>query len=159
MNYYESVVVDYLRADRAIFVNTECCIQVNQADNPDSSGAHWYCDAVAVDFRSKEIFLCEISYAAELTALLKRLKGLHDNWDAVRHALSRDSFLPESWPVRPWLFVLRGEPRFSFKGPRSYRKRRSAQVHAKDHNFRNASTVALCILESSRRESQAGGRS
>jgi hypothetical protein len=105
MNYYESVVVDYLRADRAIFVNTECCIQVNQADNPDSSGAHWYCDAVAVDFRSKEIFLCEISYAAELTALLKRLKGWHDNWDAVRHALSRDSFLPESWPVRPWLFV------------------------------------------------------
>src|SRR5258708_17759914 len=105
MNYYESVVVDYLRADRAMLVNTECCIQVNQADNPDSSGAHWYCDAVAADFRSKEIFLCEISYAAELAALLKRLKGWHDNWDAVRHALSRDSFLPEAWPVRPWLFV------------------------------------------------------
>src|SRR5260370_37487114 len=26
MNYYENVVIDYLRADRAIFVNTECCI-------------------------------------------------------------------------------------------------------------------------------------
>ena len=43
--------------------------------------------------------------AAELTALLKRFKGWHDNWDAVRHALSRDSFLPEPWPVRPWLSV------------------------------------------------------
>jgi hypothetical protein len=50
MNYYESVVVDYLRADRAIFVNTECCIQLNEAVNPDNSGPHWYCDAVAVDF-------------------------------------------------------------------------------------------------------------
>ena len=29
MNYYESVVIDYLRADRALFVNTECCIQLN----------------------------------------------------------------------------------------------------------------------------------
>jgi len=104
MNYYESVVVDYLRADRAIFGNTECCVQVNQADNPDSSGAHWYCDAVAVDFRAQGIFLCEISYATELSALKKRLHGWHDNWEAVRHALSRDSSLPE-WPVRPWLFV------------------------------------------------------
>ena len=31
MNYYESVVIDYLRADRAIFVNTEYCIQLNEA--------------------------------------------------------------------------------------------------------------------------------
>jgi hypothetical protein len=105
MNYYESVVVDYLRADRAIFVNNECCIQINQADNPDSSGAHWYCDAVAVDFRSKSIYLCEISYGVQLADLLKRIKGWHDNWDGVRHALARDSFLPDLWPVRPWLFV------------------------------------------------------
>jgi hypothetical protein len=104
MNYYESVVVDYLRADRAIFVNTECCVQVNQAANPDSSGAHWYCDAVAVDFRTQGIFLCEISYAKQLSALIGRLHGWHDNWEVVRHALSRDSFLPD-WPVRPWLFV------------------------------------------------------
>lgn len=48
MNYYESVVVDYLRADRALFVNTECCIQLNESDNPDTSGPHWYCDAVVV---------------------------------------------------------------------------------------------------------------
>ena len=30
MDNYESVVMDYLRADRAIFVNTEFCIQVNK---------------------------------------------------------------------------------------------------------------------------------
>jgi hypothetical protein len=116
MNYYESVVVDYLRADRALFVNTECCIQVNQAENPDSSGAHWYCDAVAADFRAQKIFLCEISYAAQLASLTKRLHGWHDNWEAVRHALQRDSFLPEPWPVRPWLFVPEDCVHFVLKG-------------------------------------------
>jgi hypothetical protein len=105
MNYYESVVIDYLRADRALFVNTECCLQVNQADNPDKSGPHWYCDAVAADFRSKTVFLCEISYGSQLSDLTKRLKGWHENWKGVCRALVRDSFLPEPWPVRPWLFI------------------------------------------------------
>jgi glutamate synthase domain-containing protein 2 len=35
MDYYQSVVVHYLRADRALFVNTECCIQLNQSKNPE----------------------------------------------------------------------------------------------------------------------------
>jgi hypothetical protein len=81
MNYYESVVMDYLRADRSIFVNTEFCIQINQAANPDNSGPHWYCDAVALDFRCKEIFLCQISYAARLDSLVQRLTTWHYHWD------------------------------------------------------------------------------
>jgi hypothetical protein len=104
MNYYESVVMDYLRADRAIFLNTEYCIQINPG-NPDTSGPHWYCDVVALDFLSKEIFLCEISYAVRLADLIKRLKGWHDNWKGVCDAVARDSFLSKPWPVRPWLFV------------------------------------------------------
>ena len=106
MNYYESVVIDYLRADRAVFVNTECCIQINPGDNPDTSGPHWYCDAVALNFRCKEIFLCEISYAAHLGDLTKRLRAWHDNWQSVIDALYRESMICEfRWPVRPWLFV------------------------------------------------------
>ena len=105
MNYYESVVIDYLRADRALFVNTECCIQLNESDNPDNSGPHWYCDAIVVDFRNKETFLCEISYSSQLNSLSKRLAGWHANWPLVCGAISRDSFLPKDWPVRPWLFV------------------------------------------------------
>jgi|ERR1035438_8066238 hypothetical protein len=107
MNYYESVVMDYLRADRAVFLNTEYCIQINPG-NPDTSGPHWYCDAVALNFRSKKIFLCEISYAVRLADLVKRLKSWHDNWKGVCDAVARDSFLPEPWPVRPWLFVPEG---------------------------------------------------
>lgn len=105
MDYYQSVVLDYLQADRAIFLNAECCIQLNCAKNPDTSGPHWYCDAIACDFRAKCIFLCEISYELRLVNLTKRLRHWHENWPAVCHALARDSHLPSDWPVRPWLFV------------------------------------------------------
>lgn len=107
MDYYQSVVVEYLRADRAVFVNTEYCIQINPGNNPDISGPHWYCDAVALDFRSKTIFLCEISYSKTMADLTTRLKCWHDNWDGVRHAIARDSrlSLSEDWSIRPWLFV------------------------------------------------------
>jgi hypothetical protein len=105
MDYYEGVMLHYLRADRAIFLNTECCIQLNESLNPDSSGPHWYCDAVAADFRSRSIFLCEISYSKGLVSLTKRLKSWHSDWAKVCYALTRDSFLEADWPIRPWLFV------------------------------------------------------
>src|SRR6266404_2911778 len=101
MDYYESIVVSYLRADHALFVNTVCCIQLSLGDNPDTSGPHWYCDVVACDFRRRRIYLCEISYGARLADLIKRLTAWHENWDLVCKALFRDSCLPDDWPVRP----------------------------------------------------------
>ena len=105
MDYYESVMVHYLRSDRAIFVNSECCIQLNPGANPDETGPHWYCDAVAADFRNKTVFLCEVSYSKGLTSLTKRLRAWHDDWDKLCTALTRESFLNREWPVRPWIFV------------------------------------------------------
>ncbi len=105
MDYYESVMVHYLSSDRAIFVNSECCIQLNQGGNPDTSGPHWYCDSVAADLRNKTIFLCEVSYSKGLSSLTKRLGEWHSDWEKVCYALIRDSCLDKDWPVRPWLFV------------------------------------------------------
>ena len=105
MDFYQGVVVDYLRADRAIFVNTEYCIQVNPSPNPDTSGPHWYCDAVACDFRSHTVWLCEITYSKTLSGLVKRLNEWHQNWPGVCAALNRDSHLPDGWQVRVWIFV------------------------------------------------------
>ena len=105
MDYFQGVVTEYLRADRAVFVNTECCIQLNPGLNPDTSGPHWYCDAVAVDHRKHEIFLCEITYAKSLSALQARLIGWASNWPGVLAALVRDSALPSDWHVRPWVFI------------------------------------------------------
>lgn len=105
MSYYQAVVIEYLRADRALFVNTECCIQLHEGANPDTCGPHWYSDAVACDFRSATVFLCEITYSLSLGALMKRLAGWHANWALLQLALRRDSHLPPHWPIRPWLFV------------------------------------------------------
>jgi hypothetical protein len=110
VDYYQGVVVDYLRADRAVFVNTECCIQLKPGDNPDTLGpnSHWYCDAVAIDFGGEPdptVFLCEITYEKGLPKLRNRLKHWSANWQQIREALSRDCCVPKHWPVRPWLFV------------------------------------------------------
>ena len=105
MDFFENIVVEYLRADRSIFVNTQCCIQLNQGPNPDTSGSHWYCDAVAVDFRAHAVFLCEITFAQPPAGLLKRLLGWHKNWDGLLQALRRDCTIPVDFSVRPWIFV------------------------------------------------------
>lgn len=105
MDYYQGIVTEYLRADRAMFVNTECCIQLNPGANPDRTGPHWYCDAVAINLRDRQVFLCEISFSSSLYDLGKRLIAWHSNWHALRLALARDLFVDSSWPVTPWAFV------------------------------------------------------
>jgi hypothetical protein len=86
-----------------VFVNPGCCIQLNEGP-ADSGGPHWYCDAIACDFQSRTVFLCEVSFAKRLDDLIRRLTSWHQNWGALRAALRRDNHLLD-WPVRPWLFV------------------------------------------------------
>lgn len=71
MDFYQGQVVEYLRSDRAIFVNTECCIQLSEAANP-KAGEYWYCDIVACDFRGPTVFLCEVSYSKQLWSMIKQ---------------------------------------------------------------------------------------
>jgi hypothetical protein len=106
MDYYQSVVTEYLRADRALFVNPECVIQVGPRNTP-GKGMYSICDAVVADFRSKTIFVCEISYSFKLPALINRLRLWGEKWTEVAFALERDSCLPNDWlsRLRPWLFV------------------------------------------------------
>jgi hypothetical protein len=51
------------------------------------------------------VFLCEISFAAALSDLAKRLLAWNSNWHALRRALARDLFVDASWPVSPWVFI------------------------------------------------------
>lgn len=108
-DYYQGIVVDYLRADRSIFVNPECCIQIKPGPHP-PKGTLWYCDALAVDFGigpddPSTIFLCEVTYSKTLQALIKRLREWNSNWEPIRKALAKDNRLPLEWESRPWLFV------------------------------------------------------
>ena len=105
MDFFEQVVVEYLRADRNLFINTQCCIQVNEAANPDTSGPHWYCDALTINPQRSQVFLGEISFASQLNSLKKRLSGWHEYWPKVVQALTRDCGIPANWSVRPWLFI------------------------------------------------------
>ena len=105
MDHFESVVLEYLRADRSLFVNSQCCIQLNAGANPDTSGPHWYCDAIAVSLKAQAAYLCEITYANPPNSLFKRLSGWDKEWPLLRVALERDSGISAAWPLKPWLFI------------------------------------------------------
>jgi hypothetical protein len=108
-DYYQGVVYDYLRADRSVFINTECTIQIEPGDQP-PKGKSWICDAIAADFKSGTVFLCEVTYSETLQALLKRLSAWNEHWDEIRQALIDKKYnkLPANWQVRPWLFIPEG---------------------------------------------------
>ena len=106
-DYYEGVVVQYLRADPSMFVRPQCCIQLDAG--PLKDGEHWYCDVVAVRLREPEtVFLCEVSFAKVPRSLFNRLQAWRRDWTRVREALRRDNGVDREWPVQPWVFV-RGE--------------------------------------------------
>jgi hypothetical protein len=67
MDYYQEVVTEYLRSDRATFVNTECLIQLEPGQML-GKGAHWYCDAMAVNFRESTLYL-RYRHAVAVTAV------------------------------------------------------------------------------------------
>ncbi len=104
MDYFQGVVTEYLRANRATFVNTECLIQLDAGDTP-AKGQHWYCDAVAVNFQEKTAYLCEVTYSRTLYSLLARLSGWMNNWSGIKAALQRDCGVDPDWKVVPWIFV------------------------------------------------------
>ena len=104
MDYYQGVVADYLSADRAMFVNPQCRIQLSPGGSV-KKGEHWYCDILAVSLRESTIYLCEVTLSRDLKALITRLREWNAKWPAVCAALTRDSSVDASWPVRPWLFV------------------------------------------------------
>ena len=104
MDYFQGVVTEYLRANRCVFVNTECLIQLDEGDKQFKS-RHWYCDAMAVNFRERTVFLCEITYSATMQSLLGRLLAWQQNWLELTVSVLRDSCVPTDWKVQPWLFI------------------------------------------------------
>jgi hypothetical protein len=106
MDYFQGVVTEFLRANRATFVNTECLIQLDCGSAP-LKGRHWYCDAVAVNFTETTAYLCEVTYSTTLYPLISRLTAWDANWGALCEAITRDCSIPSSWAIQPWLFIPR----------------------------------------------------
>lgn len=104
MDYFQGVVTEFLRSNRATFVNTECCIQLDPTPEP-LKGRHWYCDAVAASFQDKTLYLCEVTYSRSLQALVRRLQAWDASWPLLCEAVYRDCAVPSDWGVQPWAFV------------------------------------------------------
>ena len=104
MDYYQGIVAEYLDADRSVFLNSECYIQLTPGSNP-PKGTTWYCDILAVNLREKVVYMCEISYSKGVSALVKRLTDWDAEWEGVCNALRRDCSIPADWPIRPWVFI------------------------------------------------------
>jgi hypothetical protein len=69
---------------------------------------HWSCDALAIAFQVKTIFLCEVSIQQNPYPLIERFQSWHDHWDQIPSAIATNSKFGTafpSWRVRPWLFV------------------------------------------------------
>lgn len=104
MDYYQGIVAEYLDADRSVFLNSECYIQLMSGPNP-PKGTMWYCDILAINLREKAAYMCEISFSKGLSALVERLAAWDREWTGVRTALQRDCSIPVEWPIKPWVFI------------------------------------------------------
>jgi hypothetical protein len=106
MDYYQGVVSDYIAADRATFVSNEFWI------NP-KGGPEWFIDALAISLSGPagqgqgRVYLCEVTYSADVAKIVKKVKALSDNLDLIKSFLLEVSNIPEEWDVKVWLFVLR----------------------------------------------------
>ena len=107
LDYFQGVVTEYLRANRSVFVNTECLIQLDEGDRQ-IKGRHWYCDAMAVNFKESKVYLCETTYSATMQSLLSRLQAWQSNWSELARAVLRDAGAPSDWNVQPWVFIPKG---------------------------------------------------
>jgi hypothetical protein len=105
MSQYESVVVEYLRADKSLFLKSDFFIQIRDVQNPARLGPSWYFPIVAADFHKEAILICEVSYSQSLGGLYKRIEGWSNHWHQLCEALCHELNIPKTWPIRPWLFI------------------------------------------------------
>lgn len=102
MDYFQGVVLEYLRADRSCFVNPEFWVRGNP-DRPHDK-PHWFVDAVALHMKHKVVYLCEVTYAKQPRALMKRLESWKQNWETIEQTLRADTYVDKNWPLIPWIF-------------------------------------------------------
>lgn len=105
MEHYKIGVMDYLQSDRAVFLNTECCLELDQGGSPEKAQQRCSCDAVAIDLRHRAVYLCHAALHENLQGLIRKLAAWTKNWDSIKAVLRRDCKLPANWRVHVWLFV------------------------------------------------------
>jgi hypothetical protein len=103
MDYFQGVVMEYLRADRSCFVNPEFWIRGNLEHRFERP--HWYVDVLAISMRDKAVYLCEVTYAKQPRPLARRLHSWKEHWPVINTTLRQDAFIEDEWPLIPWIFA------------------------------------------------------
>ena len=121
MPYYEEIVAEYLCSNRKMFVSPTFNLDLNEG-GPLVKDKNWWIDVLAVDFGTKTIFLCEVSYSKTLYALARRLKLWASEWENMRAALTARTGIDADWKMQPWVFTPRDlegtyKKRFAALGP------------------------------------------
>lgn len=94
MDYYQEIVAEYLDADRSVFLNMECFIQLEPGLRPPKDTT-WYCDILAINLRESKAYLCEISYSKGLSAeLIASGRGIITGRKSARRYVEIAQFLP-----------------------------------------------------------------
>ncbi len=105
MDYFQGVVAEYLRANRATFVNSQFFLQLDAGLRSPPAGRSWYVNILAASFAERTAWLVEVTYAKGLNTLIDKLTAWQSHWPLIQTAIHRDAAIPESWTLRPWLFV------------------------------------------------------
>jgi hypothetical protein len=103
MDYFQGVVAEYLRADRACFINPEFWVRGNLSKPMNSP--HWFVDVLAVHMKHRRIYLCEVTYAKKAPALIKRLQSWRTHWATIRQTIVEDTAVAADWSIIPWIFT------------------------------------------------------
>jgi hypothetical protein len=103
MDYFQGVVLEYLRANRTYFVNPEFWVRGNLQSPHDKP--HWFVDILTVNMRKKEVYLCEVTYAKQPRALIRRLNSWREHWETIDQTVREDTYIEKDWPLIPWVFA------------------------------------------------------
>jgi hypothetical protein len=68
MDYFQSVVAEYLQRDRASFINTEFFLTHKKKPN-DSGPPEWLADILNVNMRDRRLYLCQRGAAISRRAI------------------------------------------------------------------------------------------
>ena len=105
MGHFKSVVMDYLQANGAMFVNTQFCMRLDKPGDPEKPGHICSCDAVAIDLRHGAVYLCETAFENKFGSLIKKLSAWTKNWESIKRSIRVNCRVPADWRIHVWLFV------------------------------------------------------
>jgi hypothetical protein len=117
MDLFEQLVLGYLAKDPYVFLSPQYSIK-------GGDGSEWSCpDFVALNFMTSEIYVVEVSSAANVKHLAEKVADLENQWgQKLKAQLLRHKVLDGTWSVVVRVFIREDckEQFFKIVGDRSH---------------------------------------